>query len=104
PQGGASYGLAARPPAHFSWLLDVPEITTTENKNQTEKPFTQNPLQNPYFPAWIVCIVLGLALTLITRQVLIGLKLNTHIHPAPLVYILILVIFTLTLWLAFFQN
>ncbi|HEV2328900.1 MAG TPA: hypothetical protein VGY56_08955, partial [Verrucomicrobiae bacterium] len=46
-QGGASYGLAARPPAHFSWLLDVPEITTTENKNQTEKPFTQNPLQNP---------------------------------------------------------
>ncbi|HEV2330927.1 MAG TPA: hypothetical protein VGY56_19270, partial [Verrucomicrobiae bacterium] len=41
-----SYGLAARPPAHFSWLLDVPEITTTENKNQTEKPFTQNPLQN----------------------------------------------------------
>ncbi|HXC34924.1 MAG TPA: YtcA family lipoprotein [Candidatus Acidoferrales bacterium] len=57
-----------------------------------------------YFPAWIVCIVLGLALTLIARQVLIGLKLNTHMHPAPLVYISILVIFTLTLWLAFFQN
>lgn len=57
-----------------------------------------------YFPAWIICIVLGLALTLITRQVLIGFKLNTHMHPAPLVYISILVIFTLTLWLAFFQN
>ena len=57
-----------------------------------------------YFPAWIICIVLGLALTLITRQVLIGLKLNTHMHPAPLIYISILVIFTLTLWLAFFQN
>jgi hypothetical protein len=57
-----------------------------------------------YFPAWIICIVLGLALTLITRQVLVGLKLNTHLHPAPLVYISMLVFFTLTLWLAFFQN
>jgi hypothetical protein len=57
-----------------------------------------------YFPAWIICIVLGLALTLITRQILIGLKLNTHLHPAPLVYISMLVFFTLLLWLAFFQN
>jgi hypothetical protein len=57
-----------------------------------------------YFPAWIICIALGLALTLITRQVLIGFKLNTHLHPAPLVYISMLVFFTLALWLAFFQN
>lgn len=57
-----------------------------------------------YFPAWIICIVLGLALTLITRQILIGCKLNTHLYPAPLVYICMLVFFTLTLWLAFFQN
>jgi YtcA family len=57
-----------------------------------------------YFPAWIICIVLGLALTLITRQVLIGLKLNTHLHPAPLVYVSMLVFFTLILWLALFQN
>ncbi|HUA66556.1 MAG TPA: YtcA family lipoprotein [Alphaproteobacteria bacterium] len=57
-----------------------------------------------YFPAWIICIVLGLALTLITRQVLIGLKLNNHLHPAPLVYTSMLVFFTLTLWLVFFKN
>jgi len=57
-----------------------------------------------YFPAWIICIVLGLALTLITRQILVGFKLNTHLHPAPLVYICMLVFFTLTLWLLFFQN
>ena len=57
-----------------------------------------------YFPAWIICIVLGLALTLITRQVLIGLKLNAHLHPAPLVYVSMLVFFTMILWLAFFQN
>lgn len=57
-----------------------------------------------YFPAWIICIVLGLALTLITRQALIGFKLNTHLHPAPLVYISMLVFFTMTLWLVFFKN
>ena len=57
-----------------------------------------------YFPAWIVCIVLGLALTLIARQLFIGLKLNIHLRPAPLVYICLLVFFTLILWLAFFQN
>ncbi|HUE36584.1 MAG TPA: YtcA family lipoprotein [Candidatus Acidoferrum sp.] len=57
-----------------------------------------------YFPAWIICIVLGLALTLITRQVLIGFKVNTHLYPAFLVYLCMLVFFTMVLWLAFFQN
>jgi hypothetical protein len=57
-----------------------------------------------YFPAWIVCIVLGLALTLITRQILIGVRLNSHLRPAPLVYISMLVLFTLVLWLSFFRN
>jgi hypothetical protein len=57
-----------------------------------------------YFPAWIICIVLGLALTLIARQILIGLKVNTHLYPAPLVYISMLVCFTLALWLSFFRN
>jgi hypothetical protein len=57
-----------------------------------------------YFPAWIICILLGLALTLIARQILIGLKVNTHLRPAPLVYISMLVSFTLILWLSFFRN
>jgi hypothetical protein len=57
-----------------------------------------------YFPAWIICIVLGLALTLIARQILIGLKVNSHLRPAPLVYISMLVCFTLALWLSFFRN
>ena len=61
-------------------------------------------LLGSYFPAWIICIVLGLALTLIARQVLIGFKVNTHLRPAPLVYICLLVFFTLVLWLTFFQN
>jgi hypothetical protein len=57
-----------------------------------------------YFPAWIICIVLGLALTLITRQIFVGLKINSHLRPAPLVYTSTLVLFTLALWLLFFRN
>ena len=57
-----------------------------------------------YFPAWMVCIVSGLALTSISHLLLIALKLNTHLHPAPVVYSCLMVVFTLAAWLAFFQN
>jgi hypothetical protein len=57
-----------------------------------------------YFPAWIICIVLGLALTLIARQILVGFKINNHLRPAPLVYLSMLVFFTLALWVSFFRN
>ena len=33
-------------------------------------------LLGSYFPAWMICIVIGLALTVIARQVLIGFKLD----------------------------
>jgi hypothetical protein len=57
-----------------------------------------------YFPAWMVCIVIGLALTLIARQLLVGLKLNGFLHPATLVYPCMTILFTLAVWLAFFKN
>jgi hypothetical protein len=57
-----------------------------------------------YFPAWIICIVTGLVLTILTRQVLILLKLDKHIHPAPLVYLCLITSFTLLVWLMFFKN
>ena len=57
-----------------------------------------------YFPAWVVCIVIGLALTLITRQIFIGLKINAHLRPIVLVYLCLMVFYTLGIWLLFFQN
>ncbi|MDB6068711.1 MAG: hypothetical protein JWR26_4919 [Pedosphaera sp.] len=55
-----------------------------------------------YFPAWLLCIVAGLALTLITRQLLVGL--NIHLRPGALVYPCMILLFTLAVWLAFFSN
>jgi YtcA family len=57
-----------------------------------------------YFPAWMICIVISLALTLVARQFLIGFKLDTHLRPAPLVYLCLMIFFTLAVWLLFFQN
>jgi hypothetical protein len=57
-----------------------------------------------YFPAWVVCIVLGLALTLITRQIFIAAKVNAHLHPIALVYLCLMIFYTLAIWLLFFQN
>jgi hypothetical protein len=55
-----------------------------------------------YFPAWMVCMICGLALTLITRALFIGLK--ARIHPAPIVYPCLFAVFTLAVWLIFYQN
>jgi len=57
-----------------------------------------------YFPAWMICIVIGLALTLVARQFFIGFKVGVHLRPAPLVYLCLTVFFTLAVWLFFFQN
>ena len=57
-----------------------------------------------YFPAWMVCIVLGLVLTVIARQLLIGLKLNAHLRLAGLVYVSLTVLWTLAVWLVWFKN
>jgi hypothetical protein len=57
-----------------------------------------------YFPAWIICIVTGLVLTVVARQILIGFKLDPHLRPAPLVYLCLMVGFTLLVWLMFFKN
>lgn len=57
-----------------------------------------------YFPAWVICIVCGIGLTLVTRQIFIGLKLNTHLRPIALVYLCLAISYTLAVWLLFFEN
>lgn len=57
-----------------------------------------------YFPAWMVCILSGLVLTLVVRQMLITLKLDVHVRPLAVVYVCLMIIFTLATWLLFFQN
>jgi hypothetical protein len=57
-----------------------------------------------YFPAWIVCIVLGLALTVISRHIFIIIKIHDHLRPVVLVYLCLMAGYTLSLWLLLFRN
>jgi hypothetical protein len=54
-----------------------------------------------FFPAWLVCLVLGLLLTVLARQLI----LLAHIVLAipVLTYPSMTVLFTFAIWLAFFQ-
>jgi hypothetical protein len=57
-----------------------------------------------YFPAWMICIIIGLAFTLISRLLLIAMGVHLHLHPAGIVYPSLMAIFTFVTWLAFFRN
>src|SRR5262249_48143921 len=48
-----------------------------------------------YFPAWMVCIVAGIVLTVVVRQVLVALEIDPHLRPAGLVYLSLWVVFAL---------
>jgi|SRR5215510_816437 len=57
-----------------------------------------------YFPAWMVCIISGLTLTLVAHWVVQVLNLKAYIGPAPLVYSCLMIIFTFATWILFYQN
>ena len=57
-----------------------------------------------YFPAWLICIVIGLLLTIIARQIFIAFRLAAHLHPAPVIYPCLTLIFTMLVWLIIFKN
>ncbi|MEI9893734.1 MAG: YtcA family lipoprotein [Chthoniobacter sp.] len=57
-----------------------------------------------YFPAWLLCIVVGIGLTIITRLLFTTWKVNSRLLFAPLVYPCLIAIFAMTIWLLFFRN
>ena len=57
-----------------------------------------------YFPAWMICIVSGLTLTLITRWIIRAYHLERYASPAPLIYTCLTLIYTFLTWIIFYQN
>ena len=49
-----------------------------------------------YFPAWMVCILVGILLTVVVRQVLVALEIDTQLRPAGLVYLCLAIVFALS--------
>jgi YtcA family len=57
-----------------------------------------------YFPAWMVCIMSGLTLSLIAHWIVQLGNLKRYIGPAPLIYSCLMIIFTFATWILFYQN
>jgi hypothetical protein len=56
-----------------------------------------------YFPAWLLCMLAGLILTLLCRAVLIRLRLDLWIRPRALAYPCLGVAIALLVHLIFFS-
>ena len=57
-----------------------------------------------YFPAWMVCIMSGLTLTLVAHWIVQMCQLKPYLGPAPLIYSSLMIIFTFATWILFYQN
>jgi uncharacterized membrane protein len=60
-------------------------------------------LLGSFFPAWIVCGVIGILLTLATRLFFVRIKLEQQLKPLVVVYLCLAALFTFILWLLFFR-
>ena len=57
-----------------------------------------------YFPSWMLCILVGVALTLVVRRALAGAGLEPWIGPRGLMYPALALALALATWLLFFRG
>jgi hypothetical protein len=60
-------------------------------------------LLGSFFPAWILCGVIGILLAVAVRLLFVRIKLEQQLRPLILVYPCLAAFFTFTLWLLFFS-
>jgi hypothetical protein len=61
-------------------------------------------LLGAFFPSWMLCILIGIALTLVARRALAAGGIDSLIGPRVLVYPALALAFTLGAWVAFFRG
>jgi hypothetical protein len=56
------------------------------------------------FPAWLLCVLAGAAIAGIFRPLLIFVRLDPYLGPAPFIYTCLAVMFALIVWIIFFNR
>jgi hypothetical protein len=56
-----------------------------------------------FFPAWLLCLILGILLTAGTRFLLLKLHLEEALSPPIVMYACLTALYTFGLWLIFFH-
>jgi hypothetical protein len=57
-----------------------------------------------YFPAWIVCTLAGLVVTLVVRAIFVKTGLDEHLPVRMLVYVALTLLTAIALWAVFFAG
>jgi hypothetical protein len=60
-------------------------------------------IMGSFFPAWMICLTLGVILTFVVRFTLLRYRLETEVGPLALFYPCVVVLSTCLLWLIFFR-
>jgi YtcA-like protein len=61
-------------------------------------------LVGSFFPAWMLCVAIGVFGVLILRRVFVRTEIEAHLGTLPLVYFCLWVLLTLGSWLLFFRG
>jgi hypothetical protein len=61
-------------------------------------------LVGSFFPAWMLCVAIGVFGVLILRRVFVRTRIEAHLGTLPLVYFCLWVLITLSSWLLFFRG
>jgi YtcA family len=56
-----------------------------------------------FFPAWILCGLIGIVLTAVARIFIVRAKLEQELTPLIVVYPCLMLFFTFMIWLLFFS-
>lgn len=57
-----------------------------------------------FFPAWIWCLTIGIALTILFRFVFASLRLERNMGPLIVIYLCLALLLTCVSWLVLFRN
>ena len=61
-------------------------------------------LVGSFFPAWMLCVGLGVVGVMVLRRVFVRTQIEAHLGVLPLVYFCLWVLLTLSSWLLFFRS
>ena len=61
-------------------------------------------IQGTFFPAWLLCMIVGVALAVALRPLFVRLGIEPYLGPLPLIYTSLAVLLTLATWLVFFRT
>ena len=57
-----------------------------------------------FFPAWLISIVIGVVLTVLSRQAFLIARIAPDLRPAAVAYASLLLLWTLATWLVVFAS